>query len=124
MTGCGCSGQELMRLIIGADVKEKGSIVGEIARAAEQPFRAVALNAEVQPTTNRDQGGRTLIVELKSNYFDHTKAGGAMDFLVAEPLMLKYGITPQQINELKALQQNCRQILLMGRVCRFLKCLD
>ena len=37
--------------------KEKGSIVGEIARAAEQPFRAVALNAEVQPTTNRDQGG-------------------------------------------------------------------
>ena len=47
-----------------------------------------------------------------------------MDFLTAEPLMLKYGITPQQINELKALQQNCRQILLMGRVCRFLKCLD
>ena len=26
-----------------------------------------------------------------------------MDFLIAEPLMLKYGITPQQINELKAL---------------------
>jgi len=26
-----------------------------------------------------------------------------MDFLVAEPLMLKYGITPQQVRELKAL---------------------
>lgn len=26
-----------------------------------------------------------------------------MDFLVAEPLMLKYGITPKQIDELKAL---------------------
>ena len=26
-----------------------------------------------------------------------------MDFLVAEPLMLKYGITPKQIEELKAL---------------------
>ncbi len=26
-----------------------------------------------------------------------------MDFLVAEPLMLKYGVTPQQIDELKAL---------------------
>lgn len=43
------------------------------------------------------------MVELRSNYFDHNQSGGGMDFLVVEPLMLKYGITPAQVAELKAL---------------------
>lgn len=44
-----------------------------------------------------------------------------MDFLVAEPLMLKYGITPKQIDELKALAAELPADLIDGTRMPILK---